>query len=265
MHSDYLQKNKDAWNKKTALHFASDFYNVPAFIEGKQSLNDIELPLLGNIKGKKILHLQCHFGQDTLSMARMGAFVTGVDFSEAAVKNAEELASTVKQSARFICCDLYSLPDLLDEKFDIVFTSYGTIGWLPDINKWANIVSRYLAPGGKFVFAEFHPFIWMFDNDRKEITFDYFKGEAIVEQETGTYADKTNDSTFETVSWNHGLAEVFNALMQSGLKIDSFNEYDYSPYNCFSGMIETQPGKFRFEHPARRIPVVYSLTASKQI
>ena len=260
---NYLQKNKAAWNRKTALHFSSGFYDVPSFLAGKSSLNEIELSLLGKVAGKKILHLQCHFGLDTLSLARMGAEVTGVDFSEAAITQANKLAKQTGEQARFICCDIYSLPEYLAERFDYVFTSYGTIGWLPDLDKWASIVSRYLAPGGQFIFTDFHPFIWMFDNERREIVFDYFRGEAVVEKETGTYADKNNEETFETVSWNQGLAEVFNALWKQGLKITSFNEYDYSPYDCFSGMTETSPGKFRFKHPSKRIPLVYSLSAIK--
>ncbi len=171
---DYLAINKNTWNTKTPVHLNSEFYGLEEFIKGKTSLKQIELDLLGEVKGKKILHLQCHFGQDTLSLARMGAEVTGVDFSDTAIKEANLLTQKINQSARFICCDVYSLPEHLDEEFDLVYTSYGTIGWLPDLNKWAQIIHRFLKPGGKFVFVEFHPVVWMFDDNFKEIKYNYF-------------------------------------------------------------------------------------------
>lgn len=162
--TNYIEKNRQSWNQRTELHVTSAFYDVPGFINGASSLKDIELQLLGDVTGKTILHLQCHFGQDTLSLARLGATVTGIDLSDKAIEAARELAQKVQQDATFICCDLYDLPNYLDEQFDIVFTTYGTIGWLPDLDKWAKIVSRYLKPGGQFVFVEFHPVAWMFDD-----------------------------------------------------------------------------------------------------
>ena len=156
---NYLEKNKDSWNRRTDYHVDSEFYDVKGFLRGNTSLKSVELNLLGDIKTKSILHLQCHFGQDTLSLARMGAEATGVDLSDNAIKNANLLAEKAKLKADFICCDIYSLPQHLDKQFDIVFTSYGTIGWLPDIDKWAKIVSRYLKPGGKLVFVDFHPVV----------------------------------------------------------------------------------------------------------
>src|SRR5690606_22988486 len=166
---DYLQINKESWNKRTEIHLVSEFYDVKGFLEGKSSLNPIELELFGEISGKSLLHLQCHFGQDTISLSRLGAKTVGVDLSDKAVEAARELAAKDGSDAEFICCDVYDLPDQLDEKFDLVFTSYGTIGWLPDLDKWANVISHFLKPGGKFVFVEFHPYIWMYDDDLNEI------------------------------------------------------------------------------------------------
>lgn len=263
MEKDYLAINKKAWNSKTAIHVDSDFYDMPSFIAGKSSLNSIELELLGDIKGKKILHLQCHFGQDTLSLARMGAIVTGVDLSDKAIEKAEEIANELNIPARFICCDIYSLPDYLDEEFDIVFTSYGTIGWLPDIEKWAGIINRYLKPGGKFVFAEFHPVVWMFDDNFDSIAYSYFNKETIYETVNGTYTDNGADIATEIISWNHGIAEVLGSLLKKGLQIKAFNEYDYSPYNCLAGMEEIEKGKFRIKKMADKLPLVYALVAEK--
>ncbi|MEZ7931864.1 MAG: class I SAM-dependent methyltransferase, partial [Flavobacteriales bacterium] len=154
---DYLKTNKESWNKRTEVHYDSDFYDNENFKKTGNSLNEIELEFLQDIKGKKVLHLQCHFGQDSISMSKLGAEVTGVDLSDLAIEKAQNLAKEMNIETKFICCDLYSLPEVLNEKFDIVFTSYGTVGWLPDSNKWASVISHFLKPEGKFVFAEFHP------------------------------------------------------------------------------------------------------------
>ena len=180
MQPDYIAINRALWDQKTEHHFNSEFYDVEGFLQGRSSLNDIELELLGSVSGKTVLHLQCHFGQDTLSLARLGAHVTGVDLSGAAIAKARELNDTLGLGAQFICCDLYELPGILDNQFDIVFTSYGTIGWLPDINRWAQVVAKYLKPGGQFVFVDFHPVVWMFSNDFSRVQYAYFNGGPIV-------------------------------------------------------------------------------------
>ncbi len=261
---DYIKINRNLWNTKVDFHLESDFYDLKSFLKGKSSLNQIELKLLGNITGKKILHLQCHFGQDTISLARMGAKVTGVDLSDKAIQEAEKLAKKTNVQAKFICCDIFDLPKHLNGKYDLVFTSYGTIGWLPDLNKWGSIVSQYLKPGGRFVFAEFHPVIWMFDDDMDKIKYRYFQSEAIIETEMGTYANKKAAITEESVTWNHGIGEVVNSLIQNGLEIKSLNEYDYSPYDCFNQTIEETPQKFRIKHLGNKIPMVYSILAVKK-
>ncbi len=261
---DYLNINRKAWNQRTEIHVASGFYDVPAFLNGKSSLNEPELALLGDVSGKKILHLQCHFGQDTISLSRMGAFATGIDLSDKAIENARELSAKAGTDTRFICCEVYSLPNHLDEQFDIIFTSYGTIGWLPDLAKWASVLSHFLKPGGRFVFAEFHPVVWMFDTNFEKVHYNYFKDEAIIEVEFGTYADVTAPLEHEMVTWNHALSEVITALLAKGFEIRSFNEYDYSPYNCFSGTEEFEPGKFRIASLGNKIPMMYSLMAVKR-
>jgi SAM-dependent methyltransferase len=262
--ADYIDKNKALWNKRTDYHFHSQFYDLPNFITGKSSLNEIELPLLGDITGKSILHLQCHFGQDTISLARMGASVTGVDFSDNAIKKAQELASQLNNSARFICCNLYDLPLHLNEKFDIVFTSYGTIGWLPDLDKWAKIISDFLQPKGIFILVEFHPVVWMFDNNFEEIAFSYFKSEPITETEQNTYADREADVNLESVTWNHSLSEVFQSLVTNGMRIHDFKEYAYSPYDCFNDCEKTGEKKFAIKKLKNKIPMVYSIVAVKE-
>jgi len=259
---NYIEINKQSWNNRTDVHIKSDFYDLDGFMNGKSSLKSIELDLLGDVSGKSILHLQCHFGQDTLSLSRMGAKVTGVDLSDNAIKVAKELTENLNVDAEFICCDLYDLPNHLNKTFDIVFTSYGTIGWLPDLDKWAAVVSKFLKSGGKFVFAEFHPVVWMFDDAFEKIEYNYFKNEAIETLE-GSYTESTTDQEQQFITWNHSLSEVLRSLLNNDLQINSFNEYDYSPYNCFQKTIEFEPGKFRIEHLGNNIPMVYSLTATK--
>lgn len=260
---NYLELNRKSWDARTIVHVESEFYAQNDFLKGKNSLNEIELNLLNDVNGKKILHLQCHFGQDTLSLARMGAKVTGVDFSALAIRQAEMMAEQLRLEARFICCDVYDLPNHLDEQFDIVFTTYGTIGWLPDIHKWASLISHFLKPTGQLVFAEFHPAMWMFDNDFETVAYRYFQDEAIIEVESGTYADKKADIEIQSVTWNHSLSEVLQSLLKAGLKLDSFEEFDYSPYNCLNGMIEVMPNRYQIEKMGNKLPLVYALKMTK--
>lgn len=261
---NYIELNRKSWNNRTETHVKSAFYDVAGFMKGRSSLNKIELDLLGDVSGKKILHLQCHFGQDSISLGRLGAEVVGVDLSDKAIENAKTLALKEKVKVSFICCDVYELPKYLTETFDIVFTSYGTISWLPDLDKWAGIINRFLKPDGEFVFAEFHPVVWMFDNDFEKIGYNYFNDGAIVELETGTYADRSASITQEYVCWNHSLDEVLGSLIKNGMEIISFKEWNYSPYNCFNKTVEFEPNKFRIEHLGNRIPMVYSLLAKKK-
>ncbi|HZV69041.1 MAG TPA: class I SAM-dependent methyltransferase [Saprospiraceae bacterium] len=262
---NYIEVNRKSWNKRTDIHIQSDFYDMDGFIKGRSSLNDIELNLLGDIKGKTILHLQCHFGQDTISLSRLGAEVVGVDLADKAIESAKRIANETNSNTTFICCDLYDLPNHLDKQFDIVFASYGTIGWLPDLDKWAKIISTFLKPNGKLVFVEFHPVVWMFDENFEKIGYNYFNAGVIIETETGTYADKKADLILENVMWNHSMSEVLNSLIQNGLEINSFDEFDYSPYNCFKGTIEIGPKKYRIEHLENKIPMVYSIVATKKV
>ena len=260
---NYKEINQIAWDEKVAVHLQSDFYNVAAFKKGWCSLKTPELKLLGDIKGKKILHLQCHFGQDSISLARMGGQVTGVDFSPKAIHAAQSLSSELDIDIKFICCDIYSLKEQLNEKFDLVFTSYGTIGWLPDVSKWAEIVGHFLKLGGNFIMADFHPFIWTFDDKLEFLAFDYFNTGPIVEEVAGTYADSKADICNKTIGWNHSLASLFQALIDQGINIKKFDEHDYSPYSCFQNLEEQSPAEFRFKHIKFRIPMMYSILGEK--
>lgn len=261
---DYLEINKNTWNAKVDYHLKSDFYFVEEFIAGRTSLNEPELKLLGDIKDKKILHLQCHFGQDSISLARMGAQVTAVDLSDKAIAEAKILAKKCGVEINFIESDVYNLPTVLDEKFDIVFTSYGTIGWLPDLEKWAKVISHFLKPNAKFIFVEFHPVVWMFDDDFTKVAYDYSSKEPIIETYEGTYADREANLSQQYVMWNHSLADVFQSLINQNLEIKTFEELDWSPYSCFKHTVEYEKGKFRISVLDKKIPMVYSIIAIKK-
>ncbi len=260
----YVQANRDLWNQRTAIHVQSEFYDLEGFLAGQSSLNPLELELLGEVQDKSILHLQCHFGQDTLSLARLGAHMTGVDLADHAIDKARELSRQLNLPAEFICCNLYDLPQYLDKPYDIVFTSYGVVGWLPDLQEWGRIISTFLKPAGKFILLEFHPVVWMFDDDFTRIQYPYFNREPIVETTEGTYADQTAPIRQECITWNHGLSDVFNGLLGNGLAISHFEEYDYSPYNCFRHAEQVGDRKYRIKTMGDKLPMLYSVVAEKK-
>lgn len=261
--TNYLEVNKLSWKNRLESHLKSDFYKMDDFLLGATSLNKIELDLLGDITDLKILHLQCHFGQDSISLSRMGADVTGVDFSEESIQTAKELAEKCNVTTKFVCSDIYSLPLVLEDKYDLVYTSYGTISWLPDIKQWAAVVSKFLKPNGKFVFVEFHPVVWMFDDDLEKVTYHYTNVEPIIEEESGTYADRTAEIKSTYVCWNHGLAEVITALQNAKIALNNFQEYNYSPYPFVNHSEEFEPGKFRIQQFGNKCPLVYSIVGVK--
>ena len=260
---NYLNTNRQAWNQRVEPHLQSELYDMDNFVAGATSLNSIELDLLGDVKDLNILHLQCHFGQDSLSLARMGAKVTGVDLSDTAIEKARTLNTQLGLNAEFICCDVYDAPNHINQQFDIVFTSYGTIGWLPDMDKWAGVISHFLKPGGRLVFVEFHPVVWMFDDNFERVSYNYFNTETIVETTDGTYADRNAPIKTETVGWNHDLGEVIGALISKGLIVESFKEYDYSPYNVFRDMEQVGEKQYRLKKIGNKLPMVYSIVCKK--
>jgi len=190
---EYLNINKKLWNDRTEVHYNSDFYEVVSFLKGEDTLNSIELELLGDIKGKTILHLQCHFGMDSISLSRKGGIVTGVDFSSASILKANELRDKLGVNTRFIESDIDSLDKVLNEKFEIVFSSYGVVCWHPDIRKWASVIKQFLKPQGKFVMAEFHPVVSMFSDDFKEVVYNYMDHSPVVEEIYDTYTDRESE------------------------------------------------------------------------
>lgn len=259
----YFEANKGLWNQRTMVHRDSSFYDVEGFKSGKSVLTPIELEELGDVKGKTLLHLQCHFGLDSLDWAKRGASVTGMDLSDKAIGEAKKLNKELGLDAEFICCNVYDLERYLDKQFDIVFTSYGVIGWLPDLNEWARIIARFLKPGGTFYMAEFHPVVWMFDEEFTQVKYYYDNRELIVTDSTGTYTDRDAPISGKEYSWNHSISEVLNALIGQGLRLTLFNEHMYSPYPCFNNIEQGEDGNWRIRGMEGKVPMVYSLIAVK--
>ena len=261
----FIETNRQAWNLRAEVHKSSAFYDVERWKKGATSLNEIELREVGDVTGKKLLHLQCHFGQDTLSWARLGARVTGCDFSDKAIEYARQLAREGDVDARFVCCNVYDLPQHLKGKFDIVFSSYGVIGWLPDLDPWAAVVAHFVRKGGFFYLAEFHPVVWMLDEKMEFIKYPYHNAGVIESEQTGTYADRYAGIEYTEYGWNHGLSEVINALLRHGLQLEFLNEYPYSPYDCFDKTVRGADGYYRIQGLENKIPMVFSLKASKRV
>lgn len=264
MDNKYLEVNKGLWNRKTGIHVKSGFYDVEGFKKGKSSLNQLEMEALGDVKNKSILHLQCHFGMDSLSWARLGANVTAIDLSDKAIKTARSLNDDLGLNVKFICSDIYSLKNVLEDKFDIVFTSYGVIGWLPDLNRWAQIISHFLKPGGIFFIAEFHPVVTMFDDNFKELKYSYFNTGPNIEEIKGTYADRNADLVHLSYQWGHSLEEIFSGLLNNDLKILSFREFPYSYYDCFNNGVQGDDGYWRIRGLENKIPIMFSIKAEKK-
>jgi SAM-dependent methyltransferase len=263
--SRQFEANKEAWNLRTPYHVRSDFFAVASFKKSATSLRSIEIEELGNIEGKTLLHLMCHFRQDTLSLARMEAKPTGIDFSEKAVAFARKLADEQKLDAEFHCCNLYDTRKHVHERFDIVYTSYGVIGGLPELGEWGRIISESLKPGGTFHMVEFHPFIWMLDDDRERSAYSYFHSETPLELDIeGTYADRTADIASKDFNWVHSLSDVVNSLIGNGLEIETLREFPYTVYECFPNLERIGEQKWILRNLWDKIPYLFSLKARKK-
>lgn len=271
MLNDEMRANRDWWNEAAQVHYRGEGYEMKAFREGKIKLYPLELEEVGAVAGKRLLHLQCHFGMDTLSWARLGAQVTGVDYAEQAIDIARGLSQETGLDASFICSNIYDLPGALDAAgaFDIVFVSYGAINWLPDLQPWGKIIAHYLKPGGFFYIAEGHPFLFTMADKTPELKlgYPYFSKEAIKDDEQGTYAER--EARLEhtiTYGWNHTLSEIFDSLLSAGLSIDFFHEHQFCTWEALPEMEEGKDRLVRFKDARKRemLPLMFSLKATKR-
>ena len=265
-----MNTNKELWDKLTKIHHDSEFYDVKGFLEGKQTLDPIELDELPDLTGKTLVHLMCHFGMDTLSLARLGAKVTGVDFSSEAINLASLLADAAGIEAKFVCANVYDTANVLNEKFDVVFTSGGVIVWLPDLEKWAEVIAESLKPGGFFYIREFHPFSYIFENEgdvtELEVKYPYFQGkEPLMFESEGSYADReAKTGMMKTYEWNHPISRIINSLAKAGLRIDFFNEFNFTSYQAMPFLVEGEDGRWYLPENKDAVPMMFSIKATKQ-
>jgi SAM-dependent methyltransferase len=267
--NDHTAANRRHWDELVPVHIASDFYNVASFKAGRTTLTALELEELGDVRGKTMLHLQCHFGMDTLSWAREGAIVTGIDFSAPAIDAARALAAECGIDARFIACDVYDLPDELDERFEIVFTSKGVLFWLPDLSRGANVVVQMLRPGGTFYMFEFHPLLGIFDKPDGVtdlfVRYPYFMPPTpLVFEDDGSYADRSATLVHRhTYTWPHPVSDVITSLIAAGLRIHFFHEFPFTVERFFPFMDEAEEHTFRLTKHDCSVPLMYSVKATK--
>ncbi|HTQ20006.1 class I SAM-dependent methyltransferase [Mycobacterium sp.] len=263
---DWLETNRAHWDERVPIHVASDFYDVDAFRAGRSSLRDFEITELGDVTGRRLVHLQCHFGLDALSWARRGATVTGVDFSAPAIDAARRLAQEIRATdAHFVVSDVYRAAEALDgQTYDIVYTGLGALCWLPDLTRWARVVNSLLAPGGTLYLAEFHPVTDMLGDDGRTIELDYFSPDPQIWDEPGSYADFSAPTEHNrSVGWLHPLGEVVSAVAGSGLHIDFLHEHDTTLFARYAVLKRLDDQRFGFPAGHPRIPLMYSLRARR--
>jgi SAM-dependent methyltransferase len=271
---DYLKLNRARWDERAPAHAASPDYALDRFRADPAFLSDVvrfDLQLLGSVEGLRGVHLQCHIGTDTLSLSRLGARMTGLDFSPAAVEQARALVAATGEDVTFFEADVYDAADVLPQNaFDLVFTGIGALGWLPDVRRWAAVVSGLLAPGGRLFIREGHPMLWSLADPRPDgllvVDHPYFeREEPTVWNEGGTYVE--TDAVFEhnvTHEWNHGLGEIVTALLDEGLQLIGFVEHDSVPWEALPGQMERLPGgEWRLADRPWRLPHSYTLQAAR--
>ncbi|PKW00396.1 Acyl transferase domain-containing protein [Streptomyces sp. 1222.5] len=262
---DYLSVNRALWDERVPIHTASAYYDVEGFKRGTNPLRGFELAEIGDVTGKRLAHLQCHIGLDTLAWARRGAQVTGLDFSAPAIEEARDLAAELGLPARFVIGDVYESARLLGAgSYDIVYTGVGALCWLPDMRRWAETVASLLVPGGTLYLAEFHPFADTLAEDGRTVTRDYFDSAPQHSEMRGTYADaQAVTSNTQAVAFQHGLGEVTSALIAAGLRIDLLNEHDSTVFQRFHSLEKQPDGAFRAAVGRPRVPLMYSLRATR--
>ncbi len=271
-HERHFADNLANWNDRVPIHAGPDGYGLEEYRADPDRLSTIvafDRHLVGDVAGKSLLHLQCHIGTDTVSWAKLGASVTGLDFSRPALDVARDLASDLGVEARFVESDVYGAPDVLDERFDIVYTGVGAINWLPDIRRWAQVVADLTEPGGMFFMREGHPILWAADWEPHDdgvirITLPYFETEApntFDESETYLGSGTLEHSTHH--DWNHGLGEILTALLDTGFRIDAFEEHRFLEWQALPQLQERDGVWVLPDDQQDLLPLMYSLRATR--
>jgi SAM-dependent methyltransferase len=273
---DYREVNRAHWNDRAAAHAASPDYAVARFTDDPSFLSQVvsfDRPRLGDIAGLAAVHLQCHIGTDTVSLARLGAKMTGLDFSAPALEHGRRLAEAAGVEIEFVESDLYGAPGALGrERFDLVYTGIGALCWLPDIRRWAEVVASLLRPGGRLFMREGHPILWALSEPREDgllvVEFAYFEQQqAMVWDEGGTYVQTDQEFTHNvTHEWNHGLGEIVSALLAAGLELTALEEHDSVPWDALPGqMTDVGGGEYRLTDRPERVPHTYTLQARRPL
>ena len=273
MVTDYQDVNRANWDDRVPVHLASDYYSVQRYLAEPDFISDVvrfDLPRLGDVSGLRGAHLQCHIGTDTVSLARLGASMTGLDFSGAAVEAAQELASSTKADATFVQSDVYRAAEVLGAgEFDLVYTGVGSLSWLPDIHRWGGVVADLLRPGGRLFIREDHPVLLSAKVRDGLLTLErpYFEqAEPNVGRSGGTYAG-ADAKLAHTVTkwWNHGIGQIITSLLDGGLRITGFTEHDSIPWSALPGAMEPiGEGEYRLIDRPQRLPHTYTLQAAKE-
>ena len=271
---DYRAINHANWESRVQHHAASDEYGLAGYVTDPARLSDVvrfDLPRLGSIEGLDVVHLQCHIGTDTLSLARLGATVTGLDFSAAALDVARRFAADAGPHVDYVEADVYDAPDALGrDRFDLVFTGVGALCWLPDVGRWAAVVAALLRPGGELFIREGHPVLWAMDDPRPDglvaLAYPYFETDGVRFSQDATYVRHDEPLAAPVIiHFNHGLAEIFNALWSAGLEITLFDEHDSVPWPALGDqMVQLDTGEFRLIDRPERLPHSYTLRARKR-
>ncbi|HUB76627.1 MAG TPA: class I SAM-dependent methyltransferase [Solirubrobacteraceae bacterium] len=272
---EYLAVNRGWWDSRAAAHARSPDYATDRFVADPQFLSRVvrfDRPRLGVIRGLRGVHLQCHIGTDTLSLARLGARMTGLDSSPASVEQARLLAARAGAPVEFVEAEVYDAPEVLGcGGFDLVYTGIGALCWLPSVARWATVVAALLAPGGRLFIREGHPMLWTLDHRGSDgvlaVEHPYFeRAEPSADEFPGTYV--RTDATFEqnlSYDWNHGLGEIIGALLDSGMQITELTEHDSVPWEAFPGGMErTEGGEWRLSDRPWRVPHSYTLQAVRR-
>ena len=269
--NQYEAANRRHWNEVTLVHVAAEeFYGLEAFKRGETPLCRDEIEEVGPVEGKSLLHLQCHFGMDTLAWARLGARVTGVDISDASIERARKLAEELAiHDARFIRCNVYDLPEHLDEQFDVIYTGRGALVWLKDLNEWAKIVARYMKPGGILYLMDSHPALDLFWNPvdgKLVLDGSYFHKEEPDRSPPGEkdYANANYVEETEDFGWRWPIQDILMALIDAGLELESFREYDRFFCQVFPGMVREEEFWWTLPGYEGKVPMTFSLCARKK-
>ncbi|HEX6417782.1 MAG TPA: methyltransferase [Acidimicrobiales bacterium] len=270
MRDDWADMNRRWWDERAPIHVASEFYDVEGFVAdpGASTLRAFEIDEVGDVAGKSLAHPQCHFGLDTLSWARRGAGVVGLDFSEPAVDAARDVARRAGLDAEFVAGNVYDAVELLGGRdFDVVYTGLGALNWLPDIARWARVMADLVAPGGILYLAEFHPLHMILGDDDLTVTHPYFHeaGEPLAFEEAGTYADLGADTAHNrTVEWVHGLGAVVSAVVGAGLAVEVLHEWDHTLFPRWPFLVRDADA-YRMPAGMPSLPLMYSLRARRPV